>query len=168
MTSINSSQKSRKRGQSLVELVVGIAVLIPVMLLIFDLAVIVIAVQMNDSTCREAARVAASGSPSDVQQRANAIISRANVRATGMMSNFTLVSYSNTAPANYMSTIGQFGGPINGTVTIQTEVDVKPFIVQWAYNGISPLKFRSQQSFPFTYVMPNTTGTTTTTPPLTP
>ena len=164
MKAFITSQNLRNRGQSLVELVVGIAVLIPIMLVIFDLAVIVIAVQMNDSTCREAARVAASGSPSDVQQRALAIVSRANVRASAMMSNFTLVSYSNTAPTNYMSTIGQFGGPINGTVTIQTQVDVKPFIVQWAYAGVSPLKFRSQQTFPFTYVMPNTTGTTTTPP----
>jgi hypothetical protein len=137
MKSFVTSQKSRNVGQSLVELVVGIAVLIPIMLVIFDLAVIVIAVQMNDSTCREAARVAASGSPSDVQQRANAIVARANARASSMMSNFTLVSYSNTAPTNYMSTIGQFGGPINGTVTIKTQVDVRPFIVQWAYAGVS-------------------------------
>lgn len=154
------TRRGFRRGQSLIELVLGITALIPIMLTIFDLAVIVIAVQMNDSTCREAARVAASGSPSDIQQRANAIISRANARAAGMMSNFVLVSCTTTASANYLNTIGQFGGPVNGTVTVQTEVDVKPFIVQWAYNGVSPLKFRSQQTFPFTYVMPNTSGTT--------
>ncbi len=148
----------------MIELLVGLTALIPIMLVIFDLAVIIIAVQMNDSTCREAARVAASGSPSDIQQRANAIIARANARTTGMMSNFQLISCTSTAAANYMSTIGQFGGPVNGTVTVLTEVDVKPFIVQWAYNGVSPLKFRSQQTFPFTYVMPNTTGTPPTSP----
>ena len=154
-----------RRAQSLVELLVGLTALIPIMLVIFDLAVIVIAVQMNDSTCREAARVAASGSPSDIQQRASAIITRANTNATGMMSNFQLVSCTTTASANYLATIGQFGGPVNGTVTVMTEVDVKPFIVQWAYSGKSPLKFRSQQTFPFTYVMPNTTGST---PPVSP
>ena len=150
----------RNRAQSLVELLVGLAALIPIMLVVFDLAVILIAVQMNDSTCREAARVAAAGSPSDIQTRAGAIITRANLKAKGMMQNIQMISCTSTTPTNYLQNISQFGGPVYGTVTVQTEVDVYPFVVQWAYAGKSPLKFRSQQSFPFTYVVPNTTGTT--------
>jgi len=152
-------------GQSLIELVVGLLALIPIVLAIFDLAVIVIAVQMNDSTCREAARVAASGPPDtqDIQQRAGAIITRANKRASAMMSNFQLISATSTASSNYISGLqtsnGQtFGGPVNGTVTVITEVDVRPFIVQWCYNGVTPLRFRSSQTFPITYVIPNTVG----------
>ncbi|HEY9681860.1 MAG TPA: hypothetical protein V6C86_09795 [Oculatellaceae cyanobacterium] len=159
MSTDTRRQARPNRAQSLVELLVGLACLIPIMLVIFDLAVILIAVQMNDSTCREAARVAAAGSPTDIQTRAGAIISRANTRAKGMMQNIQMISCTSTTPSNYLSNISQFGGPIYGTVTVQTEVDVYPFIVQWAYAGKSPMKFRSQQSFPFTYVVPNTTGT---------
>jgi hypothetical protein len=154
------SKRKRKRGQSIIELAVGLMALIPIVLVVFDLAVIVIGVQINDSTCREAARVAASGNPVDANARAAAVVARANQRATGMLSNFVLVSVTNTADMAALtdpnSNINKYGGPVQGTVTVQTEVDIKPFVVQYAYNGKSPLKFRSQQSFPFTYVVPNT------------
>ena len=129
--------------------------LIPIVLVIFDLAVIVIGVQVNDSTCREAARVAASGDPNDAQARAAAVVARANQRASGMLSNFVLVNVNNTVTAQQMLALQPYGGPVQGTVTVQTEVDIRPFVVQYAYAGKSPLTFRSQQSFPFTYVVPN-------------
>jgi hypothetical protein len=160
-----SRPQARTTGQSLIELVVGLLALIPIVLAILDLAVIVIAVQMNDSTCREAARVAASGPPDtqDIQQRSGAIIARANQRGIGMMSNFQLISATSTASSSYLNgpqiNNGQtFGGPVNGTVTVVTEVDVRPFIVQWCYSGVTPLRFRSSQTFPITYVIPNTVG----------
>jgi Flp pilus assembly protein TadG len=152
-------RRKRQKGQSIVELAVGLIALIPIVLVVFDLAVIVIGVQLNDSTCREAARVAASGKPSDQAARAAAVVARANQRSAGMLSNFIVV-------AGYpQSTVTQaqadappyvpYGGALNGTVTVQTEVDIKPFVVQAAYSGKSPLTFRSQQSFPITYVVPN-------------
>jgi Flp pilus assembly protein TadG len=145
------------KGSSLVELATGLLVLIPIVLVLFDLSVIVIAVQMNDSTCREAARVAASGNPLDAQTRAMAIISRANSRQVGMASNFTLVGLVSTVTAQDIQNVGSYGGPVDGTVTVETEVQVRPFVVQYIYNGQNPLHFRSKQSFPFTYVVPNTT-----------
>jgi len=145
----------RRKGQSIVELAVGLMALIPIVLVIFDLAVIVIGVQVNDSTCREAARVAASGDPNDAQARAAAVVARANQRASGMLSNFVLVNVNNTVTAQQMLALQPYGGPVQGTVTVQTEVDIRPFVVQYAYAGKSPLTFRSQQSFPFTYVVPN-------------
>ena len=147
-------------GQSLMELAVGLCVLIPVMLVVFDLAMIVLAVQQNDALCREAARAAASGDPNTIKQRATAVVAQANKKAAGMMANYQLVSLTSTASATYLASLGQYGGPVNATVTAQTQVDVKPFVVQYAYNGKSPLQFKSQQTFPFTYVVPNTSVVT--------
>jgi hypothetical protein len=157
MARLSGRRSTREKGQSIVELAIGLIALIPIVLVVFDLAVIVIGVQINDSTCREAARVAASGAPQDQANRAKAVVARANARAAGMLSNFKLM----TDPP--LSTVSQvqadalkpYGGALNGTVTVQTEVEVRPFVVQAAYNGQSPLKFRSQQSFPITYVVPN-------------
>ncbi len=150
-------QRKRKiTGQSLMELAVGVGVLIPVMLVVFDLAIIVLAVQTNDALCRETARAAAAGDPNTMNQRAAAIVAQANKKAAGMMSNYQLVSLTSTASANYLKSLGQYGGPVNANVTAATQVDVKPFVVQFAYNGKSPLQFKSQQTFPFTYVFPNT------------
>ncbi len=147
----------RSRGQSIIELAVGLIALVPIVLVIFDLAVIVIAVQINDSTCREAARVAASGQPKDQQSRAQAVVNRANARVQGMLSNFQLVGTpTSTVTQADATALGTYGGSLNGTVTVVTQVDVKPFVVQVVYNGKSPLQFRSQQTFPITYVVPNT------------
>ena len=142
------------KGSSLVELAVGLMALIPIVLVVIDLCVIVIAVQVNDSTCREAARVAASGSPLDAQPRAMTIIDRANNRQSGLFSNFTLISLVSTVTAQDLQVLSTSGGPVKGTVTVETDVAVRPFVVQWVYIGQSPLHFRAQQSFPFTYVVP--------------
>ena len=147
----------KRKGQSIIELAVGLIALIPIVLVIFDLAVIVIAVQINDSTCREAARVAASGRPGDQTSRAQAVVNRANAKTTGMLSNFQLVGTPNsTVTQTTADALAPYGGSLNGTVTVTTQVDVKPFVVQVVYNGGGPLTFRSQQTFPITYVVPNT------------
>lgn len=165
---------SRKRGQSIIELCVGLTVLVPIVLLVFDLAVIVMAVQINDSTCREAARVAASGNlgdlsinslaTSDLYKRANAVVLRANTQSAGILSNFALFALTTNPPeASIKATIlslGNTGGPVTGTVSVTTTVEVRPFLVKYAYNGGAPLVFQSRQSFPFTYVVPNTASLT--------
>ncbi|MBI2812127.1 MAG: hypothetical protein HYX67_15030 [Candidatus Melainabacteria bacterium] len=157
MAKSSKRRNEREKGQSIVELSVGLIALIPIVLVVFDLAVIVIGVQINDSTCREAARVAASGAPQDQANRAKAVISRANQRAAGMLSNFKLVTDPpvSTVTQAQANNLAPYGGALNGTVTVQTEVEIRPFVVQAAYNGKSPLIFRSQQSFPITYVVPN-------------
>jgi Flp pilus assembly protein TadG len=152
-------QSRDKRGSSFVELGAGLIVLIPIVLVIFDLCAIVIGVQVNDSTCREAARVAASGNPLDAQSRAQAIIDRANLHASSFASNFSLASCVSTVTPQDVAALGTFGGPLTGTVTVQTDVSIHAFVVQLVYSGQSPLHFRSQQVFPFTYVVPNTTPT---------
>lgn len=146
-----------RQGSSFIELAVGLLALIPVVLVLFDLCVIVMGVQVNDSTCREAARVAASGNPLDAQSRAQIIVDRANSHASAVVSNFTLARVVSTVTAKDIAALGTFGGPITGSVSVETDVDVHPLVVQLVYTGKSPLHFRSKQTFPFTYVVPNTT-----------
>jgi len=55
-----------------------------------------------------------------------------------------------------ITSLGKTGGPVTGTVTVVTTVEVRPFLVKYAYSGGAPLVFQSGQSFPFTYVVPNT------------
>ena len=45
-----------------------------------------------------------------------------------------------------------------GTVTVVTRVDIHPFVVHYAYSGGAPITFQATQTYPFTYVVPNTAG----------
>jgi Flp pilus assembly protein TadG len=149
----------RNSGQSTVELVCGLFVLVPLVLVLFDLAVIVIGVQVNDQTCRQAARAAASGDPASADQRAQAVVARANQQGSSMLSNFTLMTPLGFTPSTVLADaqdLVPYGGTVSGTVTVQTEVDIHPFIVPYVYSGGAPLKFRSSQTFPFTHVVKNT------------
>ncbi len=156
--SMTLSRPRKRLGQSIVELCAGIMVLVPIVLVLFDLTVIVLAVQLNDSTCREAARVGSLGDPDATacQNRVLAVINRANKGGSSMLSNFTLVSCTNTVTAAQVAALSPYGGPVTGTVTVVTQVDVKPFVVHLIYAGGPAIVFRSSQSYPFTFVVPNT------------
>jgi hypothetical protein len=145
-----------KRGQSLFEVSVALFLIVPVLLLVCDLAMIVIGVQANDSTCRDAARLAASGDPNTAKLRALAVIARANHNMNGFVSNFSLAKLDSTVTAAQLASLNPYGGTITGAVTVSTEVEVRPFLVHWLYSGKQPMTFHSRQSYPFTYVIPNT------------
>lgn len=151
----------RSLAQSSIELVIGLIFLVPLILAFVDLAAVVLAVQVNDSTCREAARVASIGDPRDWQLRANAVIARANQKGSSMLSNFQLDT------PNCMCTISAwqvqqleppngYGGTLTGVVKVQTLVRVQPFCVKFfQFNGGNPLIFKSMQVYPITFVVPN-------------
>ena len=75
-----------RSGQSLAELAAGLMILVPVFLLVFDLAVCIIADTINENVCRDAARAASAGVPApftsfngttipaDAFQRAQAVV----------------------------------------------------------------------------------------------
>ena len=162
----------RRRAQSVIELVVGIMVLIPIVLTIFDLCVIVIACQLNDSTARDACRAAASGAPvyttngytpvlSDLQtaakNRAQAVVTRTNIKSNGIVSNYSLVNCNLTLGASYSlpQPVNGYnpGGLVIGSVTVQTQVQVTPFLVKYAYAG-QTMFFQSIQTYPISYSLP--------------
>lgn len=142
-------------GQSATELCMGLIVLVPIILVLFDLSVIVLGVQLNDATCREAARVAALGDPTTCSTRAQAVINRANNQGSSMLSNFQLITCNSSVSAADIAAMQPYGGPVSGTVSVTTRVDIKPFVVHLVYTGSSPLHFQSVQTYPFTYTVPN-------------
>jgi hypothetical protein len=155
--------RKRNSAQSLIEVTVGIIVLIPALMVLWDLSIILYGVQLNDTMCRNAARAAATGDPAEASSRAQAILTHANDRANPpVLSNFALVppvELNITSqpdmkidPENGKKTTA--GGTVNGTTTVTTQVEIRPFIVHVVCGGQLPLKFRTRQTFPISYIMP--------------
>lgn len=155
--------KARACGQSLIEVTAGLIVLVPVVIVLIDLSVILLGVQTNDANCRNAARAAAEGDPAEASFRAQAVMNRSNLQANQpLISGSRLIlpvevkissrplTEPDIATGKQMNT----GGPVTGTATVTTEVEIRPFIVHMMYGGKSPLKFTSRQSFPMSYVAP--------------
>ena len=148
----------KKRGASIIEMVTGLIVVIPVILLLIDLVLITLGVQINDHAAREADRLAASGDPSQAQSRAQAVIDRINKNTGGYVSNVTLKSL-NFNPTNLLATEASlipYGGVVQGSVTVNTQVTVTPIAISCVYSG--PYTFQSSQTCPITYDVPNTAG----------
>src|SRR5215469_14543327 len=122
-----------KRGSVLIEFLVGLLVLVPVILVVLDLALIVLAVQVGDTACREAARAAATGDPRNARARAQAVISSGGKSAGGLVTNLRLIGVSSTVPVATLAQLSLYGGQVDGSVTVQTSIDVHPFLVHWAY-----------------------------------
>lgn len=155
----------KERGQSLIEVASGLVVLMPVLMLLIDLAVIMYGVQLNNSACHNAVQAAASGPPAEAYYRARAVIDLVNSRNAGtLVSNFAIKGSVEpkieSAPASYLDPFtGKMvnpGGLVVGTATVTTTVEIRPFVIYHIYGGKLPLIFTSSQSFPLRYVMPTT------------
>jgi len=150
--------KRDTQAVTILEMVMGLMVCIPVLLLLIDLTLITLAAQINDNAAREAVRLAASGDPNLAQSRAQQVIKRINSTTAGYISNVNLVSLSFT-PTNLLTTAASlvpYGGVVTGSVTVQTQVTIKPLALAYIYPG--PYIFQSKQSCPVTYNVPNTAG----------
>lgn len=75
----------RRRGQSIIETVVGIIFLIPIVLFLLDVAVLVLSNQANDNLAKNAARAAASATPGPGQPGTSAV---ARTAADNVVSRF--------------------------------------------------------------------------------
>lgn len=157
----------RKSGQSLIEVTIGIVVLVPVTLTLIDLSVALWGVQENDHTCMSAARAAASGAPEEATDRAQIVLDRADGRGpTAMVSNSVLacpVQVDITSkPETQRDPVTKEevnpGGAVVGSVTVTSEVEVKPFLLHSFFTKAKSLKFTSQHSCPITYVVPAITS----------
>jgi hypothetical protein len=155
-----ASERMRRTGQSLIELTAGIVVLVPVLLFLADFALILWAVQSNDMICRDAARAAAAGDPLEAPARAQAVVNGEGDRHSSLVSNTVLVppvdvSVTHEPVLQYdRLSRKEFGpgGPVYGTVTVATEVEIKPFVLK-ALTG-RKFTFRANQTFPITYIAP--------------
>jgi len=147
-----------QRAATLIEMVVGLMVAIPVVLTLIDLIMMTLAVQINDSAAREADRLAASGDPNQAVSRAQRVVARLNQTMAGYVSNVTLVGVTFN-PTNMLATeasLVPYGGVVQGAVTVQTQVTVTPILIRYVYTG--PYTFVAQQTCPITYNIPNTAG----------
>ena len=163
---LNCSQRLKivnRAGQSMIETVMGIAFLVPILLLAVDFGIMLLAVQMNDATCRDAARAAASGAPSEADYRARAVVLATN-RGAGdsLVSDISLlepvrVDLQSQPKAQRDLETGESinpGGPLQGTAVAATEIGARTFLLHIFCGGKLPLKFRSEQVCPISYVVP--------------
>jgi hypothetical protein len=158
-------------GQSLVELAAGLMVLIPIILLLVDLFVCVIAVTTNDAASRDAARAAAAGRPAtsstfgaeDSSSRVKAIIGKVYSSAGYIQGPMVVGQYTaddpDTGPQNLVSPDTTNGGQYGGTYRVTTKIVVTlpaslPAMMPPNYT------FLSRSEFPLTMV-----ETTNPTPP---
>jgi hypothetical protein len=160
----------KKTGQSFVELAAGLIVLIPILLALLDLAMIIIAVQVNDTVCRDAARAASSGRPADftssmgvqkanAMERAQGVVKRAKASSGGYIAQLNIIPSESgptfVDPGN-PGPDPNFGGAYNGSYHVTTEVTVNvpayvPKVMEPSYT------FRARQEFPITFVEKNST-----------
>lgn len=155
--------RSRK-GQSFIELGLVLSVAVPIMLLLVDSAFIMIGAATNDSVCRDVARAAASGPPSELTEgdnrsvgigtapydRAQAVLKHVWITNLPMKvrdSVEIVESISDVPPAT-------MGGAVGGEVTVKTTIDVYPCFLVKAFVGSDSLPFSSRHTVSYTYVVP--------------
>jgi len=145
-----------RKGQSLVEMCAGLLIAIPILLLIVQTVEAFIGFQVNEKTCREAARVAANGDPASAEQRAQSIVSKANEEKSWIVADLHLNSVKSMAnPMNVQLSKGSI--PF-GSVEVETAVEIKPIFLSQFVPKNRFCVFVARQSFPYTYVLPASTS----------
>lgn len=150
-----------RKAQSLLETVMGVSFLLPIFLLLVDFTFVFAAVQTNDAVCRNVARTAASGAPEDANNRAMAILSQKSDSSGGCFGTIHLVEPVTLRITNKPSaqsdpdSTESFnpGGPLEGSAIASTQITIKPLVLHLLQGG-RELTFKSQQSCPISYVMP--------------
>lgn len=140
-------------GQSTIEVIAGILVLIPIALFAIDGVTLFMGASLNSQVCRDAARAAANGPPTVMsptltpRQRAEAVVRRTqkNEGAVRLQPDVVCRESVTRVPTP------PWGGIVEGTVTVTTAVDVyPPFLLKCTMPRVT---LRNEQTFPFTYVL---------------
>lgn len=154
-----------KSGQGSVELVGVLVCLIPVGLFLIDLGVVAIGAGLNDAVCRDAARAAASGPPSELTVADNRLVAPGQAPYLRAQSVIKKV-YATSMPAKMRDNIeaietvrdvppAETGGAIDGEVSVKTIIDIYPPFIVGKIVGDGGVTLTSKHSVPITYVMPN-------------
>ncbi len=146
---------TRKGGQSIIELCAGLIILVPIIMALVDLAFVIASMQINDAACRDAARAAAAGPPSQAHKRANGV-AKASYRGSGYIKGPTIDTEDVTTNPATIAPLGPFGGPYQGTVRVKSHVELTmPVPIPFVPATMNKIDFVAQQEFPITYVEPN-------------
>lgn len=155
----NQTNNSRKSGQSLVELSVGLVFMIPILFLMLNCLFVAIGASLNEFVSRDAARAAASGAPSALRigmnrtvrngtpkDRVSAVISKVYYSGLPMKirQDATIVETVRDVPPP------SDGGAIDGEVTVTTTIDIYPPAQILGFGSAVVLK--SKHSMPITYM----------------
>lgn len=153
--------RRKTRGQGVAELVGALVLLVPIVLTAIDLGILAIGAAINDSICRDAARAAASGPPSEFSLGDSRNLTPDKAPYQRALSVATKL-YSTNFPAKIRNTLvavetvrdippNSTGGAIDGDVAITTTIDIyPPFLVGAIMGGVS---LSSSHKVPITYVM---------------
>jgi hypothetical protein len=128
-------------------------VIIPVVLLLIDLAALVLGTTSLDNITREAARAASAGDPAQAMQRAQQVVNQANATKSGIIARYTLDS---AVPNNVQRPSATTGGVVQGTIDVNASVIVAPPFLLKALSGADNFKFSAHQSFPITFLIKQT------------
>ena len=151
----------RSSGQHIIELMAGLMALIPVIMVLIDIAIILTAVNINDSVCRDAARAAAQGDPEPTGgdpgpiARAQAVVDQRQSQIGGYITKIELLPAPDSKVVVVTSPDPTYGGSYTGNVTVVTKIHVK---VPASLPGLVPdhVDLSSRQTFPITFQRPNT------------
>ena len=142
-----------QKGQQLVELATGLIVLIPIILVLIDLVIIMMAINLNDHACRDAARVAAAGRPTiaEIENRAKAALKTYKGGGYVVGPNYISAKGINVTPDP--TAPPATGGPYQGDVEVNSTVVVN---LPVSIPGITPTQMTctSTQRFPISFVEP--------------
>jgi hypothetical protein len=151
---MKNARRGRRKGQSLIEFVCAATLVIPITLLAMDSFLILYGMQLNEDTCREAARTAASGDPRLAFIRASQIVSKVSQQSPDTFS-LTLEAIDTSVTKSQLQMKSPFGGEVTGSVDITTAVDVKPLMLGWFLGKDMRVHLEATEEVPTTYVLPN-------------
>ncbi|HIA50965.1 MAG TPA: hypothetical protein EYN91_02610 [Candidatus Melainabacteria bacterium] len=164
MVSLKPARKRHREGQGLVEVVGVLICVVPAVLLVIDLGMIAIGAGLNDQACRDAARAAASGPPSDLTKGENRQVGAGTApydRAEAVVKKI----YSTRLPMKVREKIEtvetvrdiptDIGGAVDGEISVKTTIDIFPPFLAGAIVGNQGYTLNSTHTVPITYVVPN-------------
>ncbi len=147
-------KRRSSKGQSLVEFAIAATALIPIVLLGRDAFLMIYAIQLNDSTCKEAARLASSGDPELAYARAQrSLESKKGSNPWSCVPQ--LVAAQASVKKSQLEELSPYGGSVIGVVDVTTDTEVTPLVIGWFLGNKRRLSFQCTQELPITYVLPN-------------
>ncbi len=151
-------------GSVSIELVMGIIIFVFIGFLFLDLQLLLGGAMLNDAMAQDAARSAAMGPPGKLMVGKDRIVSENQspyLRAFAIIKNSRarlLTPFELVQPIKVTETIDspvpseRFGGPVLGTVTVDTTMLIHPKFVL-GFLKLDTFKIVSAKTFPYSFVM---------------
>jgi hypothetical protein len=154
-------RNSRKRGStavgtSLIEVLLGLVLIVPILLAGIDLLTIFCCSIANFSLCKEAARAASQGPPDCVvkngpQDRAARCIAQAKLPNSIVIIHPDVEVHENLQ--SQPTDIAVYGGQVRGTVSVKTIADVTPMFVVPLVLGKRVIQLTAEQTYPYSWTV---------------